>query len=715
MPLPPVPATVKTSTQDSTPDWKEAGSHVSQNNENAPLGAAPWWNLFDLLIELRVWGPEDRLPISVREALAQKLAGAADGDPIRVEIEIWPSANENDRGNWREEIEAKVLELDGQIVDSSSISERRFIYEALLARIPAGAIRALLDSPDAPNGLAWVKGLQFILPQTVAQAPREPGDEASDNGAALTPFNADARIRAVLLDGLPVAAHPALDGGVVVEDVHELAFRSLVQNRMHGTAMASLILRGDLVSDRVPVPGSRLLSVPIVVDLPEGGRSPEDMLFVDVIHTALALLFLGDERLAPDAFVVNLSIGMQERHFAGQISSLARLLDWWSSEHGVLFVASAGNIFDDLVLPDVGQPAFMAATADDRRNAALQALQVAGYGRRLMQPAEAMNVLTVGAIAEDLAPPDAVPRAADVVRLEADGRRYPALCSALGLGPFRSIKPDLLHSGGVHELRAIADGAGTRLALIRNAPSGLVVASPNFNATPLRRSRGTSCAAALTTRAILQSADALVEEGGPYNGVPLSRKDVALLTRALAVNATDWSSEALAHSDRTLANIGGRKYAQAKEHVARHFGHGYLFPDRMQQSPATGATLVGLGDSAREARSLTCRCRHPFPATAWPARCASPLPGFHQSLPRGRATASQRYEPSRRTGLMIWSRAETRIGASCSNPMGQIDTSSRAAPYGRVVSSIVALPVQPSMKVRRSLFECNARTPVGVV
>ena len=56
-------------------------------NENAPHGAAPWWNLFDLLLELRPWGPEDRFPQSARTAVAERLP-FDDGDEVSIEFEI---------------------------------------------------------------------------------------------------------------------------------------------------------------------------------------------------------------------------------------------------------------------------------------------------------------------------------------------------------------------------------------------------------------------------------------------------------------------------------------------------------------------------------------------------------------------------------------------------------------------------------------------------
>ena len=567
-----------------------------QADQPAPHGFGPWWRLFDQLLTLRAWGPDDRLPTSARDAILEQIGDKADDDAVKIELEIWPSAFDADRAPWRQEAEAKALELGGEIVDRSSISGTGFVYEALLVSMPAQSVRQLLRDPFTPGGLGMVKGIQFILPQTVAQALPDPDADAEDDPPGFAAFSQQAPLRAALLDGTPVAAHPALDGGVVIEDLHDVVRRSVVSQRLHATAMASLILRGDLAVDRAPAPGARLLCVPLMIDIDRGGVSPNNRLIVDMVHVTLTRLFIGANALAPDVFVVNLSLGMSGVRFAGRISALARLLDWWAHEHGILFVVSAGNIKDELVLQNVQADRFLGAEFSDRLRAVRQSLQQAAYARSLTLPAEALNVLTVGAISEDRTPPYAEAQAAGVVRLTANGERFPAICSALGLGPFRSIKPDLLESGGMQELRAIANGEHTKLSFAPHPRTGLVVASPRQDAPRgVRRSYGPSCAAALTTRAVLQSAAALTDAGGAFDGQALPRQDLALMTRALAVNAADWSGEALAHYADAHAQFGPHQSLRAKEDVSRHFGHGHLSLGRMTDSPAGGVTFVGLG------------------------------------------------------------------------------------------------------------------------
>lgn len=571
-----------------------------QAGERPPKGLAPWWKLFDRLLQLRAWGPEDRFPLGARETIRERINGLRDDELCRIELEIWPTARDQDRHAWREEARAKVADLGGHVVAESSIAVHGFVYEALLVRMPARAVRDLLANPDNPNGLGWVRGVQFILPQTIAQALPQVGEEMAGAPPERQANRRDAPLLGAVFDGMPVAAHPALLDGVVVEDVHELAARSLVEFRYHGTSMASLILRGDLQADGVRLENARLVSVPIVVDTGDGGISPDDMLFVDVLHVALTRLLVGGAALAPDVFVVNLSIGIEQMRFAGRMSALARLLDWWSYEHGVLFVVSAGNVKEALTLSGTSAADFLALDGLGKKAAVRAALRDHGYARSLFAPAEALNVLTVGASSEDWARPGEIAVAHDIVGLHQDGNRLPAFTSALGLGPFRSIKPDLLEAGGVHEFRAVTQGEDANLSLVARA-NGLVVASPRVAVqSGLRRTRGSSCAAALTSRAILQSVEALEEEGGPYADRELTRRDRALLTRALCINAADWGEEARAHAVKVLEELGARAHVRAKEDVCRHYGYGHLGVARMVESPAHGVTLVALSELRKD-------------------------------------------------------------------------------------------------------------------
>ena len=563
--------------------------------ETLPRGFTPFRHAFDLLVEIRVWGPEDRLPQSSRAALEENLP-LDDADPVKLELEILPVVNQEKRNAWVIDARNRISELGGNIIDTCSISEQGFIYEALLVEMTTLAVRQMLDVPHDVNGLATVEGIQLILPQTLAQSPVANPIESETIEDMDNALDSELPIRCALFDGTTVASHPAIDGGVEIEDLNDIVRFSEVANRYHATSMASLILRGDLNADGKPLDDSRLLNIPILVDdNTNQATSPDSKLFVDVIHATLLRLFSGDEDLEHKIFVINFAVGITSQRYAGRISALARLLDWWAYTHGVLFVISAGNIFDDLILTDIGISEFENKPDVEKQRLIRQALRDFSYSRTLLAPAESINGLTVGALSEDLAIQSI--ETTNTIKLNGEHGAVTALASALGLGKLRSIKPDLVTSGGLHEYSLYPSGGDTRLRLRRNSSiNGLYVASPGSGTgTTTTRSRGTSCATALTTRAILQAASALTTEGGPYQGQELARQDIALLSRALSVNSANWSDDMVNLYEEEKLIHGRYKSVMSKEQVAKYYGFGALFPQLMQECSKHRATLVGLG------------------------------------------------------------------------------------------------------------------------
>jgi hypothetical protein len=275
-------------------------------------------------------------------------------------------------------------------------------------------------------------------------------------------------------------------------------------------------------------------------------------------------------------------------------------MDWWSAKEGILFVVSAGNVGDGLDLLGVGAAEFEDADQDERGNRVRGALRSAAYGRTLLAPAEALNGIAVGALSRDLSA-NLSPDQAGILTMESDDDLRPQLTSALGLGLHRAIKPDLLEAGGRQEHRVYPNGGNAVLRpLDPSQRTGLVAASPRVGIDATQKSRGTSPAAALVTRAVLQSAQALTGNGGPYEGQELPRRQLALLTRALAVNSARWPEAARNLYDDELAQLGSNQHLRAKEEVCRHFGYGAIESELMQRSPDTGVTLVGVGSIRKD-------------------------------------------------------------------------------------------------------------------
>jgi hypothetical protein len=137
---------------------------------------------------------------------------------------------------------------------------------------------------------------------------------------------------------------------------------------------------------------------------PDGGDSEQtspDRLLVDVIHRAVHWIKVGDggePATVPGVILINLSFGDLWRPFARVMSPLGRLLDLLAHRHGVLFLVSAGNVLERLVIPDyVTSREFEDADPEQREKAVLASLNANKNQRTLSSPAESVNALTIGA------------------------------------------------------------------------------------------------------------------------------------------------------------------------------------------------------------------------------------------------------------------------------------------------------------------------------
>ena len=102
---------------------------------------------------------------------------------------------------------------------------------------------------------------------------------------------------AALFDGVPVQAHSLLSDRLIIDDPNDLESRVVVAFRRHGTAMASLILHGDLNAEDDPLPRPLYVRPILSSSNGESEHSDADRLLIDVIHTAVTRM-KGDGGLA---------------------------------------------------------------------------------------------------------------------------------------------------------------------------------------------------------------------------------------------------------------------------------------------------------------------------------------------------------------------------------------------------------------------------------
>lgn len=425
-----------------------------------------------------------------------------------------------------------------------------------------------------------------------------------------------------LFDGLPLQAHRRLRGRLVVDDPDDFEEDYPATRRRHGTAMASMILHGDLAAREAPL--VRPLYVrPILRPDSRDWRNEdetvrEDTLIVDLLHRAIRRLFEGEgdeAAAAPDVVVINLSICIRDRPFDQMLSPLARLLDWLAWRYKVLFVVSAGNHPRRIELP-VRTRDLQSLPAEELRRHVIRAVTSDARHRRLLSPAESVNGLTVAAAHHDASTGTPPPRWLDPYR----ETELPSPINAQGMGFRRAMKPDLLASGGRAVVQPPPDAtqdAPTSLQVYEGTHSpGQLVAAPGATAgeqAATRHTRGTSSAAAVVSRTAGALYDVLDELRQDPGGEMIDAVPRAVWLKALVVHGADWgtASETIAAALRN--DYGSRRI---KEHVTRLLGYGVVSVDRVRECTASRVTVLG-GGLLREEQSHVHRVPLPPSLSGW--------------------------------------------------------------------------------------------------
>ena len=391
----------------------------------------------------------------------------------------------------------------------------------------------------------WLRSGLVRFFHAVGQFAAAPGDGALESAEAVAagrPLPAPLAPRVAVLDGVPLAGHELLAGRITVDDPDGWEELVEVSRRNHGTATASLVVHGDLNAEGraqlAPVYIRPILWDQAPAWVGGGGREelPRDQLAVDVLHAAIVRLYEGDTPAAPNVRAIVLAVGDSVCQFDRFVTPLARLLDWLQSRHETLMLTSAGNHLGDLELPADGN----LTDPQELQHEVLCALQRQAGLRRLLSPAESINGLTIGAAHDDAA-----------TYRDDDGRIEPIItgdlpnvCSAVGAGVRRAVKPDILLPGGRQLLtpEPHADAAPRLFSLTATRrPPGIRVAAPGREAGRLQATTydtGTSSAAGLAGHHaghLLAEFEELRRRYG--DAMPGSEYDAVLLKAALVHSA----------------------------------------------------------------------------------------------------------------------------------------------------------------------------------
>lgn len=568
--------------------------------KRAERNFGPFKNLFINLRDLRRWNAEDRIRETGLRAYVEEMLeeGAPD---IQFEVELWCRQTPEARNRAYQEVLALIEDGGGQAVAQAAVPE--ILYHGVLVRMAAAAARAMIQQIlDRDYGtLIRCDRVMFVRP--FAQAgfltvdADQDGEAIQARLADLPPAEGNPIVG--ILDGLPFEQHEAIRNRLLIEDPDEFGPRYQPSQQRHGTAMASLVVHGDLNDMGQPL-RSPVYVRPILAPkevLPDRVHEvvPDDELLVDLVHRAVRTMLDGDDASAPTVRIINLSVANRFQPFDRELSPLARLLDWLSWKHKVLFLVSAGNHGTDItVRATAGE--WRDLSPEARRAQALHALRGDQVSRRPYSPAEAVNPLSVGAIHADssgLLPGD---RRVDLI----PAGRLPSPIGCIAHGYRRSIKPEIFLPGGRQLYMERLNGGLDRPASFSVSeslrPPGQRVAAPAARPLELARTvhtRGTSNATALATRCGAQIAERLAELRGEVGGERLDDAELAVLVKCLLVHGASWGDSAEILDDVFRDAVAAGAWRELQRLKTRFLGYGELVLDKALS--CTGQRVTALG------------------------------------------------------------------------------------------------------------------------
>jgi Subtilase family len=554
-----------------------------------PAGFAPWRNLFLQLRAIRPWGPQDRVSAEDLEVLGREHAD--ERGRVRLEIELVFRANGQPvEAAARQAVQA----VGGEVISQTRIEGAG--YHALLVSVPQQELLRVRTRGN--EGLVAEESIFHIRPQSVSQISVFDIQEDKQIGPSNLPTGDPI---AAIFDAVPLGGHPQLDGRLTIDDIFNLEPLA-VGRRIHGTAMASAVLHGDLNDVPMPALDRRIYFVNAMYasGLPGQEEQFPGRLPADMFHEAIVRMKEGGNPRAPGVIIVNASLGDRNKPFNGQMSGWARVLDYLAFRYGILFVVSAGNQLGDLETPTMNTTEFEALLPEEKARIALIASGQSLATRRILAPAESFNALTVGGLHGDLHP-----AAGNLPASIFDVWANTGMCnvsSALGPGYGGSTKPDILAVGGRHHVRLGPAGGGHRLAPLgagANVFGGVRVAVPPAppNTAMTGRTVGTSVAAALTTGIAIRSHEILEATYEDFVQIPATQR--ALLMKALLVHCARWTTARDLIVD-VLGPPDAKQHVRQKDNVRRYLGNGAIDANIALSCAADRATLWAVGNLARD-------------------------------------------------------------------------------------------------------------------
>jgi hypothetical protein len=443
----------------SNEEMRDFRSRLQAYSEGTPRGqVGPRYTGFISRVEeIGEVEPRDRIGLRLREEGLTEPDHFAEGRAFVLDVELWDIGRRELRAQKLQRLADYLESRGGEVLD-------RYIGPSitmLRARMPGSVVQTLLTLEDIAD----------------LDLPPEPDITTGD---ALEMSVADMPTIADATDSPPVIGivdsgvndHPLLEGAIVGA-IGVPGQLGTADEWGHGTRVAGIALFGDLREQLASGTLTRVGRIASAKVVNETGRFDDRRLVPSQMREALTSL---NQSFGCRLFVV--ALGDPKRTYdGGKVGPWAATLDELARELDSVIVVSAGNR-----APRGGGRLEQAITEYPR--------YLLEPANRFCEPAGAMNVLTVGALAHS---EGIGAELSDHVHIRSITRAFePAPFTRIGPGIGGTIKPDLVDVGGT----MVFDGAVARLRRGEDLPTaGVLTLHHDFGDRLFTAGSGTSYAA----------------------------------------------------------------------------------------------------------------------------------------------------------------------------------------------------------------------------
>ena len=551
--------------------WK-----LYQRGKDFPTGLTAFRDVFSHLRKIRKWDAEDRLEDNVVNEWRSLLQSRPEF--INFEIELWYRDSVQKREEAESVVSCILAQYGGKIVRSCVYPE--IGYHGLVVKCPAQEVQRMIDTRD--NDLINAEQIMWLQAsgQAIVINPDFESEERINEEDSPLPQNPPV---VALLDGMPLQNHSLLAERLVIADPDNYETEYTAERRIHGTAMASLIIHGDLNHPYPPL-NSKLYVRPILKPFGENDESvPTDELFVDILQRSIKEIAENPENNS--IRIVNLSIGNRNKPFAYTLSPEAKMLDYLSWKYNLLILVSTGNAASQINLP-MKYSQYRQLSDEEKMKAVYKDLWDSQTNMRILSPSESVNSVAIGALHSDNAVTPSISGRTNPVK---DG--YPTLYSCFGGGYGRSIKPDCVLSGGkiIYSIIDI-DSMDATLRPIMNSVSqgpGHKVASVQSGINSSAYLSGSSNSTALASRLCAEYLNVL--KGIPHLNIPEAFESIAL--KAMLIHSCLWGTIGQDLMDQYVPKVARK----TREETLRWIGYGEPSFEISSFCTDQRVTLIGYG------------------------------------------------------------------------------------------------------------------------